>query len=92
MLYPSHQGAPDGRVVVPSQQYHGPGQQATANALTSFVTYAIAMQDLDEKSFPDEYEAHRDRLLKLEPMLRAHGILDVMEIRHPKIKALLQRQ
>ncbi|MEV0436380.1 hypothetical protein [Nocardia sp. NPDC050413] len=90
MLNPSHQGAQMGRQAPVSQHYNGPGQQSAANALTSFVTYAKAMQDLDEKSFPVEYEAHRDRLLKLEPMLRVHGILDVMEIRNPEIKALLR--
>ncbi|MFE6925660.1 hypothetical protein ACFVAV_31925 [Nocardia sp. NPDC057663] len=91
MLYPSHQGALDGRSVVPSQQHYGPGQLSAANALTSFVTYAKAMQDLDEKIFPAEYAGHRDRIRELEPMLRVHGILDVMEIRNPEIKALLQR-
>ncbi len=91
MLYPSHQGAQDGRLALPSQQHYGPGQQSASSALTSFVTYAKAMQDLDEKNFPVEYAGHRDRIRELEPMLRVHGILDVMEIRNPEIAALLQR-
>ncbi|MFD4430540.1 hypothetical protein [Nocardia sp. NPDC058497] len=91
MLYPSHQGAQDGRPVVPSQQHYGPGQLSAANALTSFVTYAKEMQDLDEKTYPDEYAAHCHRIRQLEPMLRVHGILDVMEIRNPAIAALLER-
>ncbi|MFD3509557.1 hypothetical protein [Nocardia sp. NPDC058666] len=91
MLYPSHQGAQDGRVVVPSQQHYGPGQQSARSALNSFVTYAKAIQDLDKKTFPDEYAGHSDRLRELEPLLRAHGILDVMQIRNPDIAALFSQ-
>ena len=51
MLYPSHQGAQDGRLAVPSQQHYGPGQQAVStSAINSFVTYAKAIQDLDKKT------------------------------------------
>ncbi|GAD85086.1 hypothetical protein [Nocardia asteroides] len=91
MLYPSHQGAQDGRLAAPSQQHYGPGQLSAASALTSFVTYAKEVQDLDAKTYPDEYAAHCDRIRQLEPMLRVHGILDVMEIRNPEIAALLKR-
>lgn len=89
MLYPSHQGAQDGRLAVPSQQHYGPGQQSATSALNSFVTYAKAIQDLDKKNFPDEYAGHSDRIRELEPLLRAHGILDVMQIRNPDVAALL---
>jgi hypothetical protein len=89
MLYPSHQGAQDGRLAVPSQQHYGPGQQAPTSAISSFVTYAKAIQDLDKSNFPDEYAGHSDRIRELEPLLRAHGILDVMQIRNPDIAALL---
>ncbi|MFF5036796.1 hypothetical protein [Nocardia salmonicida] len=92
MLYPSHQGAQDGRLAVPSQQHYGPGQQAVpTSAINSFVTYAKAIQDLDKKTFPDEYAGHSDRIRELEPLLRAHGILDVMQIRNPDIAALLDQ-
>ncbi|MGW6729783.1 hypothetical protein ACWF9G_28115 [Nocardia sp. NPDC055029] len=90
-MNPSLQGAQDGRPAVMSQQHFGPRQQSTASALTSFVTYAKEVQDLDEKIYPDEYAAHCHLIRQLEPMLRVHGILDVMEIRNPAIAALLER-
>ncbi|MFF2088114.1 hypothetical protein ACFVVM_30405 [Nocardia sp. NPDC058176] len=91
-MYPSHQGAQDGRLAAPSQQHYGPGQQSSpTSALNSFVTYAKAIQELDKKNFPDEYAGHSDRIRELEPLLRAHGILDVMQIRNPEIAALLQK-
>ncbi|MFD3746957.1 hypothetical protein [Nocardia sp. NPDC058633] len=89
-MYPSHQGAQDSRLAVPSQQHFGPGQQAvTTSAIHTFVTYAKAIQDLDKNNFPDEYAGHSDRIRELEPLLRAHGILDVMQIRNPDVAALL---
>ncbi|WP_278265961.1 hypothetical protein [Nocardia sp. AG03] len=92
MLYPSHQGAQDGRLAAPSQQHYGPGQKAAAtSALNSFVTYAKAMQDLDKTKFPDEYAGHSELIRGLEPLLRAHGILDVMQVKSPEIAALLER-
>ncbi|WP_194852961.1 hypothetical protein [Nocardia sp. SYP-A9097] len=48
-----------------------------------------AMEAIDPRRFPDEYAEHTDRIRELEPFLRAHGILDVMDIRNPEVAALI---
>ncbi|MFD0362365.1 hypothetical protein ACFQZZ_13040 [Nocardia sp. GCM10030253] len=68
----------------------GGSQSSTPlNALASFVTYVKALEALDRHHFPDEYAIHSDRIKELEPFLRAHGILDVMEIKNPEVAALI---
>ncbi|MFQ6394012.1 hypothetical protein ACLMAJ_11190 [Nocardia sp. KC 131] len=68
----------------------GGSQSSTPlSALASFVTYVKALEALDKHHFPDEYATHSDRIKELEPFLRAHGILDVMEIRNPEVAALI---
>ncbi len=70
-------------------------QQASAvsttrtDALASFVTYVKALESLDRRKFPDEYAEHADRIKELRPFLKAHGILDVMQIKNPEVAALL---
>ena|SRR5690348_12827672 len=65
-------------------------QGATAhNALASFVTYVKALESLDRRHFPEEYADHSDRIKELKPFLKAHGILDVMQIKNPEVAALL---
>ncbi|MCM6773226.1 hypothetical protein NDR87_07065 [Nocardia sp. CDC159] len=59
------------------------------NALASFVTYVKALESLDRSSFPQEYAEHTDRIKELKPFLKAHGILDVMDIKNPEVAALL---
>ncbi|UFS99338.1 hypothetical protein [Nocardia huaxiensis] len=59
------------------------------SAIASFVTYVKALEALDPRSFPDEYAEHTDRIRELKPFLRAHGILDVMEIKNPEVAALI---
>ncbi|MFF0546988.1 hypothetical protein ACWEVD_27620 [Nocardia thailandica] len=91
-MYPNHPGGHDGQRPVPTQQHFGAGQRAaSASALTTFVTYAKELLELDSERYPDEYAAHSDRIRQIEPMLRVHGILDVMQIRDPKIAALLEK-
>ncbi|WP_433193327.1 hypothetical protein ACQP1G_31860 [Nocardia sp. CA-107356] len=48
-----------------------------------------ALEALDRNHFPDEYAIHSDRIKELKPFLRAHGILDVMEIKNPEVAALI---
>ncbi|MFF0490839.1 hypothetical protein ACWDSJ_18115 [Nocardia sp. NPDC003482] len=59
------------------------------NALASFVTYVKALESLDPGNFPQEYAEHTDRIRELKPFLKAHGILDVMQIKNPEVAALL---
>ncbi|MGV9838771.1 hypothetical protein ACWDUL_31855, partial [Nocardia niigatensis] len=58
-----------------------------SSAIASFVTYVKALEALDRRSFPDEYAEHSDRIRELEPFLRAHGILDVMDIKNPEAQS-----
>ncbi|MQY21197.1 hypothetical protein [Nocardia macrotermitis] len=83
--YPSQQpgGAP--RTMSRSPQSSG----ARSDALATFVTYAKALESLDRRKFPDEYAEHADRIKELEPFLKAHGILDVMQIKNPEVATLL---
>ncbi|MBF6213205.1 hypothetical protein IU433_24030 [Nocardia puris] len=67
----------------------GPQGLGTHNAIASFVTYAKALESLDRNHFPDEYAINSDRIRELEPFLRAHGILDVMQIKNPEVAALV---
>ncbi|MBF6330052.1 hypothetical protein [Nocardia transvalensis] len=60
-----------------------------ASALASFVTYVKALESLDRNNFPQEYAEHADRIKELKPFLKAHGILDVMEIKNPEVAALI---
>ncbi|MFJ4657649.1 hypothetical protein ACIP5Y_40840 [Nocardia sp. NPDC088792] len=59
------------------------------SAIASFVTYVKALEALDPRHFPDEYAEHTDRIRELKPFLRAHGILDVMDIKNPEVAALI---
>ncbi|GAB2704483.1 hypothetical protein GCM10027089_28260 [Nocardia thraciensis] len=59
------------------------------NALASFVTYVKAIENLDRNRFPDEYAEHTDRIRELKPFLKAHGILDVMQIKNPEVAGIL---
>ncbi|WP_230329569.1 hypothetical protein [Nocardia aurantiaca] len=59
------------------------------SAIASFVTHVKALEALDPHHFPDEYAEHADRIRELEPFLRAHGILDVMNIKNPEVAALI---
>ncbi|MFC9896076.1 hypothetical protein ACFVMC_20505 [Nocardia sp. NPDC127579] len=97
-MYPSQQA--EGRHAAPGPMSgHGPrigmngmgsGQNpGTYSALASFVTYVKALESLDRNHFPDEYADHSDRIRELRPFLRAHGILDVMEIKNPEVAALI---
>ncbi|MEV0295532.1 hypothetical protein [Nocardia sp. NPDC050710] len=104
-MYPSHPGAPEGRRTTGPGSISGPpprmaglnsmgGSQqgpgsSTHNALASFVTYAKALESLDRNHFPDEYQSNSDRIRELRPFLRAHGILDVMDIKNPEVAALI---
>ncbi|MFI9510943.1 hypothetical protein [Nocardia sp. NPDC052566] len=101
-MYPSQPVAPEGpRHAAPgSMSPHsarmvglnqvGGGQPATTtSALASFVTYVKALEALDKHHFPDEYATHSDRIRELKPLLRAHGILDVMQIKNPEVAALI---
>lgn len=100
-MYPSQPGAPDRRHAagagLPGQPsrtvgLHSLGRSPSAtkaNALASFVTYVKALEALDKHHFPDEYATHSDRIRELRPLLRAHGILDVMEIKNPEVAALI---
>ncbi|MFI6366811.1 hypothetical protein ACIBG0_29135 [Nocardia sp. NPDC050630] len=100
-MYPSQPGAPEGRHAagsgLPGQPprmvgLHSMGGSPSSNhvnALASFVTYVKALEALDKHHFPDEYATHSDRIRELRPLLRAHGILDVMEIKNPEIAALI---
>jgi hypothetical protein len=100
-MYPSQKGGLEGRRAVgpgmPGQPSGmvGPnsmgGSQGSTpvNALASFVTYVKALEALDKHHFPDEYATHSDRIKELTPFLRAHGILDVMEIKNPEVAALI---
>ncbi|WP_330253884.1 hypothetical protein OG874_04610 [Nocardia sp. NBC_00565] len=100
-MYPSQPGALEGRHAagpgMPGQPprmvgLHTMGglQGSTpVNALASFVTYVKALEALDKHHFPDEYAIHSDRIKELRPFLRAHGILDVMEIKNPEVAALI---
>jgi hypothetical protein len=103
-MYPSQPMAPEGpRHTAPQPMGNMPGQsprmmqmapqQAAGttkyNALAAFVTYVKALENLDRRKFPDEYAEHSDRIKELEPFLRAHGILDVMDIKNPEVAILL---
>lgn len=99
-MYPSQPVAPEGpRHAVPQQGMGGiPGQpprmmnmnpSGKYSAIASFVTYVKALEALDPRSFPDEYAEHTDRIRELKPFLRAHGILDVMDIKNPEVAALI---
>ncbi|CAM4511233.1 hypothetical protein NONI108955_38975 [Nocardia ninae] len=95
-MYPSQ---PEGRHAAPGGAPSQPprmvglqsktGPQGAPNALATFVTYAKALESLDKNHFPDEYATHADRIKELRPFLRAHGILDVMQIKNPEVAALL---
>lgn len=101
-MYPSQPVAPEGpRHAAPGSmsaqaprmvglnQIGGNQGTNTVNALASFVTYVKALEALDKNHFPDEYATHSDRIRELRPFLRAHGILDVMEVKNPEVAALL---
>ncbi|MGW0252443.1 hypothetical protein ACWDYH_38035 [Nocardia goodfellowii] len=100
-MYPSQQAGPEGRHAAPGSMPGQPprmvglngmgGSQVASpyNALASFVTYVKALESLDRNHFPDEYADHSDRIRELKPFLRAHGILDVMEIKNPEVAALV---
>ncbi|WP_069164449.1 hypothetical protein [Nocardia altamirensis] len=97
-MYPSQ---PEGRHAAPGgaanqpprmvglQQKAGAQGAGAPGALATFVTYAKALESLDKNHFPDEYATHADRIKELKPFLRAHGILDVMQIKNPEVAALL---
>ncbi len=101
-MYPSQPVAPEGPRHAAPQVGQGsmPGQPPRMmnmnqqqggkySAIASFVTYVKAMEALDPRRFPDEYAEHTDRIRELKPFLRAHGILDVMEIKNPEVAALI---
>ncbi|MFE3058324.1 hypothetical protein [Nocardia sp. NPDC059239] len=99
-MYPSQPMAPEGpRHTAPQLAPGGlPGQPLRMmhmnhggkySAIASFVTYVKALEALDPRSFPDEYAEYSDRIRELEPFLRAHGILDVMDIKNPEVAALI---
>ncbi|GAB2556033.1 hypothetical protein GCM10027167_73540 [Nocardia heshunensis] len=99
-MYPSQPVAPEGPRHAAPQIAPGihPGQPPRMmnmnpggkySAIASFVTYVKALEALDPRSFPDEYAEHTDRIRELKPFLRAHGILDVMEIKNPEVAALI---
>lgn len=101
-MYPSQPVAPEGpRHAAPGSmpgqaprmvglnQMGGAQNSHPVNALASFVTYVKALEALDRRHFPDEYATHSDRIKELKPFLRAHGILDVMEIKNPEVAALI---
>ncbi|WP_029902479.1 hypothetical protein [Nocardia brasiliensis] len=97
-MYPSQ---PEGRHAAPGGAPNQPprmvglqsnkaAQAAGAqSALATFVTYAKALESLDRNHFPGEYAMHADRLKELKPFLRAHGILDVMQVKNPEVAALI---
>lgn len=73
------------------QQADGGGRgQGASGALSSFVTHAKALETLDRRRFPEEYAEHASRIRELRPLLRAHGILDVMDIKNPEVAALIE--
>ncbi|WP_227982925.1 hypothetical protein [Nocardia spumae] len=76
-----------GRTRPPASRPHA--ASGAYSALASFVTYAKALETLDRNRFPEEYAEHADRLRELRPLLRAHGILDVMKIKNPEVAALI---
>lgn len=99
-MYPSQPVAPEGPRHAAPQLAPGihPGQLPRMmnmnpggkySAISSFVTYVKALEALDPRNFPDEYAEHTDRIKELEPFLRAHGILDVMDIKNPEVAALI---
>ncbi|MFE3261577.1 hypothetical protein ACFXPS_34910 [Nocardia sp. NPDC059091] len=99
-MYPSQPMAPEGpRHTAPQLAPGGlPGhpprmmhmnQRGKYSAIASFVTYVKALEALDPRNFPDEYAEHSDRIRELKPFLRAHGILDVMDIKNPEVAALI---
>ncbi|WP_216895911.1 hypothetical protein [Nocardia alni] len=99
-MYPPQQIAPEGprhAAPQPMRGMHGQPPQVAPinqglgkhNALASFVTYVKAMESMDPRKFPDEYAEHADRIKELKPFLKAHGILDVMQIKNPEIATLL---
>ncbi|MFI6869693.1 hypothetical protein [Nocardia sp. NPDC050406] len=99
-MYPSQPVAPEGprhasQQVAPGQHPTQPPRMMNMNpagkhsAIASFVTYVKALEALDPRHFPDEYAEHADRIRELKPFLRAHGILDVMEIKNPDVAALI---
>ncbi|MEV6773050.1 hypothetical protein AB0N05_30895 [Nocardia sp. NPDC051030] len=96
-MYPSQPVAPEGPRHAQQLGSH-PGQPprmmnmnqgGKASAIASFVTYVKALEALDPRSFPEEYAEHTDRIRELKPFLRAHGILDVMDIKNPEVAALI---
>lgn len=99
-MYPSQPVAPEGSRHPAPQMAPGvmPGQLPRMmnmnpggkySAISSFVTYVKALESLDPRNFPDEYAEHTDRIKELKPFLRAHGILDVMNIKNPEVAALI---
>lgn len=98
-MYPSQPIAPEGSRHAapmggmpgqPTRMMQMGGSAASKhNALASFVTYVKALESLDPRKFPDEYAEHTDRIKELEPFLKAHGILDVMQIKNPEVATLL---
>jgi hypothetical protein len=77
------------RTMPMNQPSGGAASAGKPNALASFVTYVKAMESLDRRKFPDEYAQHADRIKELKPFLKAHGILDVMQIKNPEIATLM---
>jgi hypothetical protein len=76
----------------PNRVPGGPGivpDPGTHSALNSFVTYAKALESLDRTVYPEVYAEHADRIKELRPLLKAHGILDVMAIKNPEVAALV---
>ncbi|RDI65433.1 hypothetical protein [Nocardia pseudobrasiliensis] len=101
-MYPSQPVSPEGPRHAAGQPLGGMPTQAPRmmnmsppagigkhNALASFVTYVKALEGLDRNSFPQEYAQHADRIKELKPFLKAHGILDVMDIKNPEVAALI---
>jgi hypothetical protein len=77
------------RMMQMNQQQVSPAGTTKYNALASFVTYVKALEHLDRRKFPDEYAEHSDRIKELKPFLKAHGILDVMDVKNPEVAILL---
>ena len=50
---------------------------------------AKALESLDRSRYPEEFAMLSDRIRELRPLLRVHGILDVMQIKNPEVAALI---
>ncbi|RMI29821.1 hypothetical protein [Nocardia stercoris] len=75
---PQHRGTP-----------HSNPQAPVLNSVSAFVTHAKALESLDRTRYPEEFEMLSDRIRELEPLLRVHGILDVMQVKNPEVAALI---